>query len=245
LVFAAPLAAGAVFDVDVFLPTVGAFIAFCLISSSTYLINDLRDITADQLHPTKRYRPIPAGELAPRVAVAISMVLVVAALALSFWIRPELAGVIAIYFVFTLAYSLGLKHEPVIELALLSMGFLLRAIAGGVASDLAISQWFLIVAGFGSLFMAAGKRYCELAWLEAVENGHPEIRRKSLEGYTVGYLRFVWGTAAAVCKAISAGAAMVRVHDVAAMRQVCAMADALWPHSATASVADKFLQKQA
>ncbi len=198
LVFAAPLAAGAVFDVDVFWPTVGAFIAFCLISSSTYLINDLRDITADQLHPTKRYRPIPAGELAPAVAVAISGVLVVAALALSFWIRPELAGVIAIYFVFTLAYSLGLKHEPVIELALLSMGFLLRAIAGGVASDLPISQWFLIVAGFGSLFMAAGKRYCELAWLEAVENGHPEIRRKSLEGYTVGYLRFVWGTAAAV-----------------------------------------------
>jgi len=198
LVFAAPLAAGSVFDVDVFFPTVGAFVAFCLISSSTYLINDLRDIKADQLHPTKRYRPIPAGELAPSVAIAISVALFLLALALSFWIRPELAGVIAIYFVFTLAYSLGLKHEPVIELALLSMGFLLRAIAGGVASNLAISQWFLIVAGFGSLFMAAGKRYCELAWIEDIENGHPEIRRKSLEGYTLGYLRFVWGTAASV-----------------------------------------------
>ena len=198
LVFAAPLAAGSVFEIDVFWPTIGAFIAFCLISSSTYLINDLRDIQADQLHPSKRYRPIPAGELAPEVAVAMSVVLVFAALALSFWIRPELAGVLAIYFVFTLAYSLGLKHEPVIELALLSMGFLLRAIAGGVASDLAISQWFLIVAGFGSLFMAAGKRYCELAWLDAVKNGNPEIKRKSLQGYTVGYLRFVWGMAAAV-----------------------------------------------
>ena len=156
LVFAAPLAAGSVLEADVFWPTVGAFIAFCLVSSSTYLINDLRDIKTDQQHPTKCFRPIPAGELPPVVATAMAIVLVIAAGVLAYAIRPELAGVIGIYFVFTLSYSLGLKHEPVIELALLSMGFLLRAVAGGVASDLPISQWFLIVAGFGSLFMAAG-----------------------------------------------------------------------------------------
>ena len=198
LVFAAPLAAGSVFEVDVFWPTVGAFIAFCLVSSSTYLINDLRDIKNDQQHPTKRFRPIPAGELSPVIAAVMAIVLVVAAGALAFAVRPELAGVIGIYFVFTLSYSLGLKREPVIELALLSMGFLLRAVAGGVASNLPISQWFLIVAGFGSLFMAAGKRYCELSWLEAAVGDQPEIKRKSLEGYTLSYLRFVWGTAAAV-----------------------------------------------
>lgn len=198
LVFAAPLAAGSVFEVDVFWPTVGAFIAFCLVSSSTYLINDLRDIKNDQQHPIKRFRPIPAGELSPAVATVMAAVLVVASGVLAFAIRPELAGVIGIYFVFTLSYSLGLKHEPVIELALLSMGFLLRAVAGGVASNLPISQWFLIVAGFGSLFMAAGKRYCELAWLEAAADDQPKVKRKSLEGYTLSYLRFVWGTAAAV-----------------------------------------------
>ena len=198
LVFAAPLAAGSVFEADVFWPTVGAFIAFCLVSSSTYLINDLRDIKTDQQHPTKRFRPIPAGDLPTPAATVIAVVLLIAAIALSFAIRPELAGVIGIYFVFTLSYSLGLKHEPVIELALLSMGFLLRAVAGGVASDLPISQWFLIVAGFGSLFMAAGKRYCELSWLEKATDDQPEIKRKSLEGYTLSYLRFVWGTAAAV-----------------------------------------------
>lgn len=198
LVFAAPLAAGSVFEVDVFWPTVGAFVAFCLVSSSTYLINDLRDIKNDQQHPTKRFRPIPAGELSPVIATVMAIALVVASGALAFAIRPELAGVIGIYFVFTLSYSLGLKHEPVIELALLSMGFLLRAVAGGVASNLPISQWFLIVAGFGSLFMAAGKRYCELSWLEAAAGDQPEIKRKSLEGYTLSYLRFVWGTAAAV-----------------------------------------------
>ena len=198
LVFAAPLAAGSVFEVNVFWPTVGAFIAFCLVSSATYLINDLRDVKTDQQHPTKRFRPIPAGELPPVVAMAMAIVLVASSGVLAFAIRPELAGVIGIYFVFTLSYSLGLKHEPVIELALLSMGFLLRAVAGGVASDLPISQWFLIVAGFGSLFMAAGKRYCEMSWLEAVAGDQPEIKRKSLEGYTLSYLRFVWGLAAAV-----------------------------------------------
>jgi len=101
------------------------------------------------------------------------------------------------YAVFTLSYSLLLKHEPVIELALLSMGFLLRAVAGGAASGIPISQWFLIVAGFGSLFMAAGKRYSELK-REEITGSKSENRRKSLDGYSLGYLRFVWGTAAAV-----------------------------------------------
>jgi len=199
LVFAAPLAAGELFAPDVLWPSVGAFIAFCLISSATYLINDARDVAADREHPTKRARPIAAGQLSRGVALVMAIVLVIASLGLSAWIRPALAGVIIVYFVFTLSYSLFLKHEPVIELALLAMGFLLRAIAGGVASDLPISQWFLIVAGFGSLFMAAGKRYSELLTVtEATANGLPVPQRRSLSGYTLGYLRFVWGTAAAV-----------------------------------------------
>lgn len=198
LVFAAPLAAGSLFERSVIVPTLGAFIAFCLISSSTYLINDIRDIADDRNHPTKCNRPIAAGDLKPSVAAICSVALALAALALSWWIRPDLAGVVAVYFVFTLSYSLFLKHEPVIELALLAMGFLLRAIAGGVASNLPISQWFLIVAGFGSLFMAAGKRFSELdrALSASADVGAP--KRRSLDGYSLGYLRFVWGVAAAI-----------------------------------------------
>lgn len=199
LVFAAPLAAGSLFTSSVLWPSIGAFIAFCLISSATYLINDARDIEADRQHPTKRARPIAAGQLSRGVAIGMSIALVIASLAVSVAIRPALAGVIIVYFVFTLSYSLFLKHEPVIELALLAMGFLLRAIAGGVASDLPISQWFLIVAGFGSLFMAAGKRYSELQSVTAAAaSGRVIPQRKALAGYTLGYLRFVWGTAAAV-----------------------------------------------
>lgn len=202
LVFAAPLAAGQVFVPDILLPTVIAFVAFCLVSSATYLINDVRDIEVDRQHPTKRTRPIAAGQVKVPVAIGTAAVLTVAALAIAWWDRPELAGVVLAYFAFTLSYSLALKNEPVIELALLAMGFLLRAIAGGIASNLPISQWFLIVAGFGSLFMAAGKRYCELTARtgdgQAADLGQDRPRRRSLDGYTVPYLRFVWGTAAAV-----------------------------------------------
>jgi decaprenyl-phosphate phosphoribosyltransferase len=198
LVFAAPLAAGKIFEPSVFWPSIGAFIAFCLISSATYLINDIRDASSDREHPSKFRRPIAAGELPVPLALTMAIVLAAISLVGSYLIAPALAGVILAYAVFTLTYSLALKHEPVIELALLSMGFLLRAVAGGAASDLPISQWFLIVAGFGSLFMAAGKRYSELKSEEEAGVDKSATRRKALNGYTLGYLRFVWSVAAAV-----------------------------------------------
>lgn len=198
LVFAAPLAAGRLFETDILLPSIGAFVAFCLISSATYLINDVRDVEVDRNHPRKSSRPIAAGQLSIRAAVVAAVALTVASLALSFAISLALGGVVVAYAIFTLAYSLALKHEPVIELALLAMGFLLRAIAGGAASGLPISQWFLIVAGFGSLFMAAGKRYSELDRFVREGDSGAGPKRRSLDGYTLGYLRFVWGVAAAV-----------------------------------------------
>lgn len=198
LVFAAPLAAGVLFEPEVLWPSIGAFVAFCLISSATYLVNDARDVDADRAHPTKRHRPIAAGHLSTATALVAAAMLAVAALGLSLWINAGLAGVVLAYAVFTLSYSLLLKNEPVVELALLAMGFLLRAIAGGVASDLPISQWFLIVAGFGSLFMAAGKRYSELHRSLRDGTDTSPVGRRSLAGYTPTYLRFVWATSAAV-----------------------------------------------
>ncbi len=198
LVFAAPLAAGSLLEPDVLRPSVVAFVVFCLMSSATYLINDIRDVEADRAHPTKCNRPIAAGQLSPAVAVVAAIVLAVVALGLALWVGIGLFGVVLAYAAFTLSYSLFLKHEPVIELALLSMGFLLRAIAGGVAAQLPISPWFLIVAGFGSLFMAAGKRFSELDRALKDDGEERAPRRRSLDGYTLPYLRFVWGTAAAV-----------------------------------------------
>ncbi len=193
LVLAAPLAAGRLFEPAVALATLWAFLSFCLVSAAVYLFNDVRDAEADRLHPTKRWRPVAAGELSPTAAYLLATVCFVASLALGFWVSPRLGITLVVYLVLQVAYSLFLKHQPIIDLAMVAAGFLLRAIAGGVASDIPLSQWFLLVASFGSLFMVAGKRYSEL-----VQVGNQAGTRASLERYTKSYLREVW----AVCIAV-------------------------------------------
>jgi decaprenyl-phosphate phosphoribosyltransferase len=200
LVFAAPMAAGSLLDLGVLVDTLLAFAAFCLVSSATYLVNDLRDVESDRAHPTKRLRPIAAGELSASLAGALAVVLGGAGLLIGFLTSLSLGWVLVAYLVMTLAYTVYLKDEPVIDLLVIALGFLLRAIAGGAASGIAISNWFLIVAGFGSLFMAAGKRYSELERVRALREagGDPGPVRRSLAGYTPAYLRFVWAIAASV-----------------------------------------------
>ncbi|MEZ5116860.1 MAG: decaprenyl-phosphate phosphoribosyltransferase [Candidatus Nanopelagicales bacterium] len=194
LVLAAPLGAGSLFEPDVLVPTLWAVVAFCLASSGTYLVNDVADVEADRAHPVKRHRPVAAGLLPVGPAIGAAVLLLASAVLLGLAVRPALGATVAAYVTATLAYSLWLKHEPVLELALLALGFLLRAVAGGAATGIPLSQWFLIVAGFGSLFMAAGKRYSELASLAEGETA----ARRALDGYTTSYLRFVWGVAAGV-----------------------------------------------
>ncbi|KAB3522800.1 decaprenyl-phosphate phosphoribosyltransferase [Corynebacterium sp. zg254] len=205
LVVAAPAAAGGeqLFHSQVLLDVLIAFVAFCLAASSIYLINDARDVDADRKHPTKRFRPIAAGVLPVGLAYAMAVVLIVGAVALSFLSTAgaALPIVVAVYIALQLGYCFGWKHQPVIDIALVSSGFMLRAMAGGVAAGILLSQWFLLVAAFGSLFMAAGKRYAELKL--AMRSG-AKIR-KSLESYTPTYLRFVWtlaATAVVLCYAL-------------------------------------------
>jgi decaprenyl-phosphate phosphoribosyltransferase len=107
--------------------------------------------------------------------------------------RPQLAWVLAGYVVVQLAYCVSLKNQPVIDLAVVASGFLLRGIAGGVAAGLFLSQWFLLVAAFGSLFIVAGKRYSELVLV-----GDAAETRKTLQEYSASYLRFVWSLSAGV-----------------------------------------------
>ncbi|AHI23796.1 decaprenyl-phosphate phosphoribosyltransferase [Corynebacterium vitaeruminis] len=191
LVLAAPMSAGAdaLFDTRTLIDVVIAFVVFCLAASSIYLINDARDVEADRAHPTKRFRPIAAGVLPVNMAYAMAIVLIIAAIGVSLLASSfGLAIVISVYIVLQLGYCFGWKHQPVIDIALVSSGFMLRAMGGGVAAGIEFSQWFLLVAAFGSLFMASGKRYAELL---LAEKSGAKIR-KSLEGYTATYLRFVW-----------------------------------------------------
>jgi decaprenyl-phosphate phosphoribosyltransferase len=163
LVFAAPVAAlgDARYAYDyreVLVQVLLAFVVFSLAASCVYLVNDARDVEADRAHPTKRFRPIAAGVVPEWLAYTLAVALGVASLAISWLVTPNLALVIAIYIVIQLAYCFGLKHQPVIDICIVSSGFLIRAIAGGVAADVPLSQWFLLMMAFGSLFMAAGKR---------------------------------------------------------------------------------------
>jgi decaprenyl-phosphate phosphoribosyltransferase len=195
LVFAAPGAAGVLTEAGPLARTLVAFVAMCLAASGTYFLNDALDAEADRQHPTKRFRPVAAGYVSVGLAKVMAVVLIGAGIAISIPVsRGELALVVAGYAALTISYSIWLKHEPVIDLAAVAAGFVLRAIAGGVAADVPISDWFLIVAASGSLFMVTGKRHAEQIELGADSGSH----RSTLEEYSTSYLGFVRAVSASV-----------------------------------------------
>jgi decaprenyl-phosphate phosphoribosyltransferase len=188
LVFAAPGAAGVLDDWPDLGYTLLAFVAFCLAASGIYCWNDALDIDADRAHPTKRFRPVPAGTVTVPTAQIAGTVLVLAGLAVAGGTgRWQTVVVVGVYVAVTLAYSFWLKHVAVLDIATVAAGFLLRAAGGAVAVDVEMSQWFVLVTVFGSLFIVVGKRYAELR--EMGEDG-PAVR-STLADYTIGYLRIV------------------------------------------------------
>jgi decaprenyl-phosphate phosphoribosyltransferase len=194
LVLAAPFTASKLADTAVLVDAGIAFVAFCMAASAVYFVNDAIDVEADRAHPTKRNRPIAAGIVPVKAAYAISVVLFLGSLGVSLLASWQLALVIAVYEVVQLGYCLGLKHQTVIDLCIVASGFLMRSIAGGAAAGIPVSQWFLLVTAFGSLFMVSGKRYAEITLFEKTG---AKIRA-SLAKYSASYLRFVWATSAAV-----------------------------------------------
>ena len=202
LVLAAPVAAaghGVRYDyAEVLTKASVAFVVFCLAASSIYLVNDVRDVEADRQHPTKRFRPIAAGVVPVWLAYSLAAVLALASLGIAWLVTPNLTIVMAVYIGMQLAYCFGLKHQAVMDICVVSSAYLIRAIAGGAATDIPLSQWFVLIMAFAALFMVAGKRYAEL---QLAERTGASIR-KSLESYTSTYLRFVWtlsATAVVMC----------------------------------------------
>ena len=191
LVIAAPAAAGVLQRGDTAWRTAGAFVAFCMLSSSTYLVNDLVDIEADQQHPKKRNRAIASGRLPVSTAILAAIVLGAVAFGLGWLVRPKFALVLAVYLGVTLSYTAALKRVAVVDIVIVASLFVVRAVGGAVATQLELSQWFLIFTCFGSLFVVAGKRYAEL-----LELGEKAKRtRASLDAYDIGFLRTVLAVA--------------------------------------------------
>lgn len=216
LVFVAPAAAGILAHRRPLADSAAAFVVFCLAASGTYCINDVLDRNADRMHPTKRDRPIAAGVVSVPLAVVVGSLLLAAAMGGSAAIgRPKLAVVVVAYVATTLVYSAWLKHEPVVDLGAVAAGFVLRAIAGGVAANVPLSNWFLIVACFGSLFMVTGKREAEVMTLGDAGIDH----RATLGEYTPSFLRYV--------RSVSSGVAMT-AYCLWAFEKAHGAAGAIW-----------------
>lgn len=197
LVFAAPGAAGTLTQMPTLLRAATAFWVFCLAASGTYFLNDTIDREADRRHPVNRERPVALGVVSPRLALGIAAGLLAASVLLGLVaLGAPAAGCVALYVGINLAYNLRLRHEPVLDLAAVASGFVLRAIVGGLATGVHLSEWFLVVTSFASLFIVAGKR--EGVPAAAPAAGASQARARPV--YPVGYLRYV--------RALSSGVAM-------------------------------------
>ena len=187
LVFVAPAAAGVIDEPDKLLHTFAGFVAFCLASSATYLLNDILDVESDRKHPTKCRRPIAAGIVPVPLAASMAVVLFIAGVGLAAADSYQLAAVVDGYAVLTTTYSMFLKTIPVLDLVILSAGFILRLLGGAYAADVPVSNWFLIISLFGSLFIAAAKRFAEK---QELGDRAAELR-PTLGEYSVEYLGFL------------------------------------------------------
>lgn len=157
-------------------------LAFCLMASATYVLNDLRDRDTDRLHPDKRHRPIASGAIGPGLAITILALLAISSLALSFSLSVQFVMIIAAYFVLTASYSLKLKHVAILDIMTLAAGFILRLEGGALLAQVSLSVWIILCTWLLALFLAVAKRRDDLV------QGLDENHRGSLDGYTVEFV---------------------------------------------------------
>jgi 4-hydroxybenzoate polyprenyltransferase len=184
LVFAALLFDKRVFQWDALWHTLAAAMVFSAVSSAIYLVNDVRDVHQDRLHPKKRFRPIASGEVSPGQAMRVAVVLLTIGLITAVAVRPEFAIVIVAYIALMLAYSYGLKRMVILDVFAIAAGFVLRAVGGAVAIDVPASPWLYVCTALGALFIGFGKRRNEIVTLEAAAGQH----RANLEDYSLPML---------------------------------------------------------
>lgn len=194
LLLGAPAAAGVLDRPDALERLAVAFVAFCAAAAGGYLLNDVRDVHDDRRHPRKRRRPVASGALSVRAALIAGATLLVTGLALGAALGWAFLAVLVGYVALTASYSLVLRDIAVLDLAAVAGCHVARAAAGGIAVGVPLSQWFLIVASFGSLFVVAGKRLGDLADL----GDAAPAARATLASYSPTYLRHVLTMSSAV-----------------------------------------------
>lgn len=177
------------------LQTVLGALSFCLASSFVYILNDVRDVENDRAHPTKRNRPIASGAVSVGRATAIGMILLVLAALLNVTWPCDVYALghkliyLAVYIVINCLYSFGCKNIPVLDVALLSAGYPIRVLFGGLLAEAPVSSWLFLTVLCVSLYLGLGKRHGELARLERESSeAKPGATRPVLAKYTLSYL---------------------------------------------------------
>jgi 4-hydroxybenzoate polyprenyltransferase len=170
-------------DLDKLLAATLAFVAFCLVSSAVYVFNDIVDADKDELHPVKCKRPIASGAIAKNKAVAFAVFLVFSGLTLALYVDIMACVLVSVYLIINIAYTLSLKHKPIIDCFCIAAGFVLRTFVGGVAIVEGVSNWLFLTIVAMSLFMAFGKRRGEL-----IKTDGSGETRVVLEHYDLAFL---------------------------------------------------------
>lgn len=174
--------------------TLIAFVAFCLAASGVYVLNDLKDIQEDRRHPTKKNRPLASGAISPRGAVIfMAGLLLLAALAGSLLPKPDFLLILGAYLLLNVAYSFFLKHQAILDVVCIALGFVLRVLAGGVAAAVPISHWIVIMTFLLAIFLALAKRRDDL--LLATEG---QGARRAIDGYSLEFVSVSMAVMAAV-----------------------------------------------
>jgi 4-hydroxybenzoate polyprenyltransferase len=172
------------FQVEALARATAAFVLFCLISSTVYIINDVMDREQDRLHPTKRLRPIPAGKLSVSTALAAAALFTIISTAFAFLLDRGFGIIILAYLVLQIAYSVRLKHVVIVDVLTIASGFVLRVLGGGIVVHVGLSPWLYVCMTLLSLFLAIGKRRHEVLLLQENANVH----RPVLDDYSVRFL---------------------------------------------------------
>jgi len=178
---------GELFNWNIYPHLILGFICFCFIASSIYIINDYRDIEDDRKHPDKFKRPLASGAVSKKASLVICLTLIVLGFTIGYFVRQKFLFVLSIYFFINLAYSFGLKNIPILDIAILAIGFVLRVKGGAVIAHVGVSEWLNIMVFLLALFMAVGKRRDDV--LLKLTSGTE--MRKVIKGYNLDFLNVV------------------------------------------------------
>lgn len=188
---------GDIFDWEMLLLLTQGFICFCLVSSAVYILNDYRDRESDKNHPIKKNRPIASGKISTQFALTVMVIFMLIGFGWALLLDLTFFGIAFLYFFINVLYSLGLKNVPLLDIFLVSSGFLLRVVAGGVLGDIYISQWLIIMVFLLALLLTFAKRRDDL--ILAKKSGL--LGRKSAREYSLDYIN--------ICLSIISGVIMV------------------------------------